>query len=80
MKTLSLSGEVLLRLGLYDEFWVQWEELAKEVNNDMLSLSGKLFAMAGFPNKFVVWWNSLLKKTFGSWPKQKVEWDGFLVE
>jgi hypothetical protein len=80
VKTLSLSGEILLRLRLYDEFWVQWEELAKEVNNNMLSLSGKIFSVVGIPNKVVVWWESLLKSIFGSWPKQKVEWGGFLVE
>jgi beta-1,4-N-acetylglucosaminyltransferase len=32
VKTLSLSGKVLLRLGVCDKFLVQWEELAKQIN------------------------------------------------
>jgi beta-1,4-N-acetylglucosaminyltransferase len=32
VKTLSLSGKVLLRMGVCDKFLVQWEELAKEIN------------------------------------------------
>lgn len=32
VNTLSLSGKVLLRLGVCDKFLVQWEELAKKIN------------------------------------------------
>jgi beta-1,4-N-acetylglucosaminyltransferase len=32
VKTLSLSGKVLLRLGVCDEFLVQWEVLEREIN------------------------------------------------
>ena len=48
VKTLSLSGKVLLCMGLCDKFVVQWEQLAKNIN--------------------------------GNRTKQKVEWNGFLVE
>lgn len=34
VKTLSLSGKVLLWLGIYDRFLVQWEGLAKQINGD----------------------------------------------
>jgi beta-1,4-N-acetylglucosaminyltransferase len=34
VKTLSLSGKVLLRMGVCDKFLVQWEELAKEINGN----------------------------------------------
>ncbi len=32
VKTLSLSGKVLLRIGICDKFLVQWESLAKTIN------------------------------------------------
>jgi beta-1,4-N-acetylglucosaminyltransferase len=32
VKTLSLSGKVLLRMGICDSFLVQWESLAKTIN------------------------------------------------
>lgn len=32
VKTLSLSGKVLLRIGICDKFLVQWESLAKSIN------------------------------------------------
>ena len=48
VKTLSLSGKVLLWMGICDKFVVQWEQLAKNIN--------------------------------GNGEKQKVEWNGFLVE
>ncbi|KAL2073217.1 hypothetical protein VTL71DRAFT_10541 [Oculimacula yallundae] len=34
VKTLSLSGKVLLKLGVCDKFLVQWEALAKSINGD----------------------------------------------
>ncbi|KAI9643357.1 UDP-N-acetylglucosamine transferase subunit [Ciborinia camelliae] len=34
VKTLSLSGKVLLWLGIYDRFLVQWEDLAKQINGE----------------------------------------------
>jgi beta-1,4-N-acetylglucosaminyltransferase len=34
VKTLSLSGKVLLWLGIYDRFLVQWEGLAKQINGE----------------------------------------------
>ena len=34
VKTLSLSGKVLLPMGVCDRFLVQWEELAKEINGN----------------------------------------------
>ncbi|CAD6450452.1 fb0a6e0f-85d8-4e0f-957e-cb2f460ea825-CDS [Sclerotinia trifoliorum] len=34
VKTLSLSGKILLWLGIYDRFLVQWEGLAKQLNGD----------------------------------------------
>jgi beta-1,4-N-acetylglucosaminyltransferase len=32
VKTLSLSGKILLRIGICDKFLVQWESLAKTIN------------------------------------------------
>jgi len=32
VKTLSLSGKILLRIGICDKFLVQWESLAKAIN------------------------------------------------
>lgn len=32
VKTLSLSGKILLRMGICDKFLVQWEGLAKKIN------------------------------------------------
>jgi beta-1,4-N-acetylglucosaminyltransferase len=34
VKTLSLSGKVLLRMGLCDKFLVQWEALERAINGD----------------------------------------------
>ncbi|KAH6722308.1 glycosyltransferase family 1 protein [Leptodontidium sp. MPI-SDFR-AT-0119] len=34
VKTLSLSGKVLLRIGVCDRFLVQWEALARRINGD----------------------------------------------
>ena len=51
VKTLSLSGRILLSMGVCDEFLVQWEYLAKSCNES--------------------WWSSF---------RQKVKWNGFLVE
>jgi len=34
VNTLSLSGKVLLQLGVCDKFLVQWEELAKKINGN----------------------------------------------
>ncbi|PVH84454.1 glycosyltransferase family 1 protein [Cadophora sp. DSE1049] len=34
VKTLSLSGKVLLRMGICDRFLVQWEVLARRINGD----------------------------------------------
>jgi beta-1,4-N-acetylglucosaminyltransferase len=32
VRTLSLSGKILLKLGICDKFLVQWESLAKSIN------------------------------------------------
>jgi len=34
VKTLSLSGKILLRIGICDKFLVQWEALANTINGD----------------------------------------------
>lgn len=34
VKTLSLSGKVLLRMGICDRFLVQWEALARRINGE----------------------------------------------
>jgi beta-1,4-N-acetylglucosaminyltransferase len=34
VRTLSLSGKILLKVGVCDVFLVQWESLAKEINGD----------------------------------------------
>jgi len=45
VKTLSLSGKILLRIGICDKFLVQWEALAKTINGDP---SRKVVEWVGF--------------------------------
>lgn len=80
VKTVSLSGKVLLWMGVCDKFVVQWEELAKNINSDTTSLSGKVLQWMGVSDKFVKQWEELAQSFHGNRPRRKVEWSGFLVE
>lgn len=77
VKTLSLSGELLLWMGVCDGFYVQWEELLKTINGS--TSSGRLMLRIGIPGIFVMAWEKLAKLT-GSAARKNVKWVGFLIE
>lgn len=79
VKTLSLSGQILLSMGVCDRFIVQWEGLAKVINGDTTSMSGRALQRLGMSDVFVGYWEKLVRSTFGNEPRREVEWHGFLV-
>ena len=48
VKTLSLSGRILLSMGVCDEFLVQWESLAKSCNESWWSAFRQKVKWKGF--------------------------------
>ena len=77
VKTLSLSGELLLWMGVCDVFLVQWEELLKTINGS--TSTGRLMLKFGVPGVLVMAWEKLAKLA-GNTAKPKAKWIGFLVE
>ena len=80
VKTLSLSGKVLLWMGICDKFVVQWEELAKNINSDTTTLSGRALRRIGVGDNLVRQWEDLTRNINDKRARRKVEWSGFLVE
>jgi beta-1,4-N-acetylglucosaminyltransferase len=80
VKTLSKSGEVLLWMGVCDEFYVQWEELVKELNGKTLSRSGQILLWLGIRGKLFALWEKMVRTKNGNEWRKKVKWRGFLVE
>jgi beta-1,4-N-acetylglucosaminyltransferase len=80
VKSLSLSGKILLWMGVCDKFVVQWEGLALKINHDTTSLGGKVLKRMGVSERLITQWEEVFTRFNMQGTRRKVEWSGFLVE